>query len=60
MMMAGQHRDISNDGSYRVTVGSVDNPKYPSDHYFVSQQDNQGNHMTTIYDYNGNVVDTKY
>ncbi|WP_158544825.1 hypothetical protein [Blastococcus sp. TF02-09] len=58
--MAGQHRDISDDGTYRVTIGSVDDPKYSDDHFFVSQQDTQGNHMTTIYDSQHNVVDTKY
>ncbi len=46
--MAGQHRDISDDGTYRVTIGSVDTPRYPDDWFFVSQQDDQGNHMTTI------------
>ena len=58
--MAGQYRDIANDGSYRVTVGSVDNPNYPADYFFVSQQDEQGNHMTTIYNSQHQVVDTKY
>lgn len=58
--MAGQFRDIADDGSCRVTIGSVDDPQYPGDHFFVSQQDTQGNHMTTIYDSQHNPVDVKY
>jgi hypothetical protein len=51
--MSGQHQDVSNDGSHTVTIGSTDGPVGTA---FVSQQDNQGNKLTTVYDSQGNIV----
>ena len=47
--MAGQFQSESPDGTYRVTIGSTDDPKYGDDGYFVTHQDNQGNHLTSIF-----------
>lgn len=58
--MAGQFRDVADDGSYAVTVGSADDPRYPDDTYFISQQDDRGNHMTSIYDSQHNLLNTSY
>lgn len=58
--MAGEYRDQADDNSYRVTIGSVDNPKFPDDTYFITQQDNQGNHMASIFDPNDNILDQSY
>lgn len=55
--MAGQWRDQADDGSYRVTIGSVDDPKYPDDSYFVSQQNGDNSqHSTTIFDSQHNII----
>lgn len=53
--MSGQHQIKSSDGSHKVTIGSADDPKRGAT-AFVSQQDNKGNKLTTVYDKRGNVV----
>lgn len=54
-MMPGQHQDKSKDGKHKVTIGSADDKKRGAA-AFVSQQDNKGNKLTTVYDKRGNVV----
>ena len=58
--MGGQFQSQSPDGTHRVTIGSVDDPKYGDDTYFVTQQDNNGNHMTSIYDSDDNLLNESY
>ena len=53
--MPGQHQDKSKDGKHKVTIGSADDKKRGAT-AFVSQQDNKGNKLTTVYDKRGNVV----
>lgn len=53
--MSGQHQIKSADGSHKVTIGSADDRKRGAS-AFVSQQDNKGNKLTTVYDKHGNVV----
>lgn len=47
--MGGQFQTESPDGSHRVTIGSTDDPKYGDDAYFITQQDNEGHHLTSIF-----------
>lgn len=54
--MAGQHQVQSSDGSHKVTIGSADDPKLPNATAFVSQQDDRGNKLTTVYDSQHRVV----
>ncbi len=61
--MGGQHRDTADDGSYGVTIGSVDDPAYPSDSYFISQQDSSGkpdSKVTSIFDSNDTLLGESY
>lgn len=58
--MGGQGRDTADDGSHRVTIGSVDDVRYPEDTFYINQQDNQGNHMTSIFDSQYNLLRTSY
>ncbi len=54
--MGGQDRVESSDGTHTVTIGSADDQKTSGATAFVSQQDNQGNKTTTVYDANHSVV----
>lgn len=54
-MMAGQHQHTSADGSHTTTVGSADDRKGGAS-AFVSQQDDQGNKWTVVYDKDYNIV----
>jgi hypothetical protein len=54
-MMSGQDQIKSKDGTHTVTIGSADDKKRGAK-AFVSQQDNKGNKLTTVYDKHGNVV----
>lgn len=53
--LAGQEQIRSKDGKHTVTIGSADDKKRGAT-AFVSQQDNKGNKLTTVYDKRGNVV----
>ena len=54
--MGGQHQVKSSDGSHKVTIGSADDSKLSNATAFVSQQDDQGNKQTTVYDSQHRVI----